>query len=161
MSYVEQNLMPGEQVIRKAKLHWAIFLAPGIISGVSFMLMVVAMLVGGNGAGGGVALFGLFFFLGLVGVGQAAATFLSTEFAITDRRVIAKRGVIRRHSLELLLGKVESIGVNQPILGRMLNYGTITVVGTGGTKEAFPCILEPMEFRKIINAQVSPQLGVI
>ena len=82
------------------------------------------------------------------------SSYKTTEFAVTNKRVIAKTGWIRRRSLELLLTKVESIGVSQPIMGRVFNYGTITVVGTGGTREPFHNIVEPMGFRKRVNAQI-------
>ena len=86
---------------------------------------------------------------------SAVITYLTTEFALTNKRIIAKSGLVRRRSVELLLPKVESIGVDQPILGRILDYGTITVTGTGGTKEPFGTIAEPMELRKRVNAQIS------
>lgn len=70
------------------------------------------------------------------------------EFAITNKRVIIKTGLISRRTLEMNLSKIESVNVDQGILGRILGYGTIRIVGTGGTKEAFPKILQPLEFRK-------------
>ena len=83
--------------------------------------------------------------------------YLTTEFALTNKRIIAKTGIIRRRSLELFLQKVESIGVDQPILGRLLDYGTIVVTGTGGTKEPFHNIASPMELRKHVYAQISAE----
>jgi uncharacterized membrane protein YdbT with pleckstrin-like domain len=65
--------------------------------------------------------------------------------------VIAKWGLIRRHTLEILLPKVESISVHQNILGRLLNFGTVTVTGTGGTRESFRAIVEPIKVRKKIT----------
>ncbi|MCW2120033.1 PH domain-containing protein [Flavobacterium sp. 7A] len=70
------------------------------------------------------------------------------EFAITNRRVIIKTGLISRYSFEMNLSKIESINVDQGILGRILGYGSIRIVGSGGTKEIFPNILNPLEFRK-------------
>jgi uncharacterized membrane protein YdbT with pleckstrin-like domain len=75
----------------------------------------------------------------------------------SNKRVIAKTGFIRRRSLELLLTKIESLGVSQPIVGRIFNYGTITVTGTGGTKEPFKNIMNPMELRQVVNRQTSGQ----
>jgi len=72
----------------------------------------------------------------------------TSEFAITDKRVIVKVGLISRKTLEMNISKIETVNVNQGILGRMLGYGTVTVVGTGGTKEAFNSISSPLEFRK-------------
>ncbi len=71
----------------------------------------------------------------------------SSEFAVTNKRVLMKAGVLRRRSLEILLSKIEAIGVDQSLLGRFLNYGSLTVGGTGGTKEVFDKIAAPMEFR--------------
>ncbi|HVS27327.1 MAG TPA: PH domain-containing protein [Burkholderiales bacterium] len=72
----------------------------------------------------------------------------TSEFAITNKRVVIKVGLISRHTLEMNLSKVESVGVDQGIWGRTLGYGSITVIGTGGTRELFPYIANPVEFRK-------------
>ena len=79
----------------------------------------------------------------------------TSEFAVTNKRVVIKVGLIRRHTLELLLAKVESIGVEQAVLGRILGYGTIVVVGTGGTRESFTNIAQPLEFRKQVQAHAA------
>ncbi len=74
--------------------------------------------------------------------------YLTSEFAITNRRIIIKVGFISRRTLELNLSKVESVTVDQSIMGRILGYGNIIVIGTGGTKEPFGNICAPLEFRK-------------
>ncbi|HZD57448.1 MAG TPA: PH domain-containing protein [Anaerolineales bacterium] len=155
MGYVEQNLMPGEQVVLKAKLHWAMFLGPAIIAGIGFLLLMASAASRTEATAGISCLAGLVFLLGLVYAFRAVISYFTTEFAVTNKRVLAKTGLLRRRSLELLLGKVESIGVSQPILGRILNYGTIVVVGTGGTKEGFPNIAAPMDFRKRVHIQIA------
>jgi hypothetical protein len=151
MGYVDQSLVAGEKVITRAKMHWVIFLSPLFL----FMLGFLAIPFSQSKEGSALAcLFGLFF---LAGIGEAirvAGIYLTTEFALTNKRIIGKRGWIRRNSLEILLGKVESIGVRQPILGRILNYGTITISGSGGTRQSFPYIALPMELRQKINAQI-------
>ena len=79
----------------------------------------------------------------------------SDEFAVTNRRVIAKAGMIGRRTLELNLDKIESVRVDQSILGRILGYGTVEVIGTGGTREAFNFISKPLDCRKAFQeAQV-------
>jgi uncharacterized membrane protein YdbT with pleckstrin-like domain len=70
------------------------------------------------------------------------------EFAVTNKRVIVKTGLISRRTLEMNLNKIESVNVDQSIFGRLFGYGTITIIGTGGTKESFPNISEPLKFRK-------------
>ncbi len=82
-------------------------------------------------------------------------TRLTSEFAITNKRVVIKVGLIRRHTLEMNLSKVESVDVNQSIMGRILGYGTIVVIGTGGTQEQFAAISDPMTFRKKFEEQQS------
>ena len=70
------------------------------------------------------------------------------EFAITNKRVIIKTGLISRRTIEVNLSKIESVKVSQSILGRIFSYGTIEIVGTGGTKEMFTEIKDPLTFRK-------------
>lgn len=83
----------------------------------------------------------------------------TSEFAVTNRRVIVKVGWIRRRSLETLLMKVEGIQVEQSILGRILNYGTITITGTGGSREVFDRIAAPLEFRRKVQEQTVATQG--
>ena len=75
----------------------------------------------------------------------------TSEFAVTNRRVIIKVGLISRRTVELKLEKIESIGVDQTIMGRIFGYGTITVKGTGGTSEPFSGIARPLAFRKAVD----------
>ena len=70
------------------------------------------------------------------------------EFAITNKRVIIKTGLISLKTVELNLSKIESVNVDQSVLGRILGYGSLKIVGTGGTKEIFPNINKPLTFRK-------------
>ncbi len=72
----------------------------------------------------------------------------SDEFVITNKRIICKTGIISRRTLEMNLNKIESVNVDQSIFGRMFGYGTITIIGTGGTRESFPNIGHAVEFRK-------------
>ena len=151
MGYIEQNLMPGEEVTYRATLHWIIYAGPVLLG-----LLGLILLVSSAGNRGSPGLTGLGVLLLLV----AGLLFLSrwitartSEFAVTNKRVIIKVGLIRRHTLELLLAKVESIGVDQGIMGRILGYGSIVVIGTGGTKEPFKNITQPLEFRKQVQTR--------
>lgn len=72
----------------------------------------------------------------------------SDEFVITNKRIICKTGIFSRRTLEMNLNKIESVNVDQSIFGRMFGFGTITIIGTGGTKESFPDIGSAVEFRK-------------
>lgn len=75
----------------------------------------------------------------------------TSEYAITNKRVIVKIGLIRRKTLEMNLSKIESVNVDQSIAGRILGYGAITIIGTGGTRETFSDISDPMRFRRIFQ----------
>ncbi len=71
-----------------------------------------------------------------------------SEFVITNRRIIIKEGFIARRTFEMNLSKIETVNVDQTVMGRILNYGSITIIGTGGTRETFHNISKPLEFRK-------------
>jgi uncharacterized membrane protein YdbT with pleckstrin-like domain len=71
-----------------------------------------------------------------------------SEFVITNRRIVIKEGFIARRTFEMNLSKIETVNVDQTVMGRILNYGSITIIGTGGTRETFHNIRRPMSFRK-------------
>jgi uncharacterized membrane protein YdbT with pleckstrin-like domain len=147
MAYVDQNLISGETVHYRTGLHWVVLVSPIVIG--SFLgLMALITLFGAIGLG--LALL-------LVAALIVASGFLrrsSSAFAVTNKRVTLKVGLIRRRPLELLLNKIESIGVDQGLLGRMLGYGTIVVRGTGGTAEPFTTVRHALEFRRQVQAQI-------
>jgi uncharacterized membrane protein YdbT with pleckstrin-like domain len=148
MGYIDNNLMDGEIILYRSKLHWAVFLWPAII----FAVGIFFCNIGGrdNGFFGG-----MFIFAAIITSVISFIKCKTSEFGITNKRVIAKVGLISRKSLEVLLTKVEGIQVNQGILGRILNYGSITVSGTGGTKDPFHKIEAPLEFRKKAQEQIA------
>ena len=152
MGYVDQRLTTGEAVLYRAKLHWVIFAGPALLAAGGAALLFF----GGSGRlGGTVGGFGLLFLFaaGLFAVERWLVR-SSSEFAVTNRRVLIKVGVVGRHSLELLLSKIEGIGEDQDAIGRLLDYGTVTVTGTGGTREAFARIAEPLRFRTEVESRV-------
>jgi len=149
MSYVEENLQPGEQVEHTGRLHWIIYLPGAFFLCIAAPLFMVAMTLN-DGTPFGVV--GTMFLLpGALIIAAARAKRQSSEFAITNRRLIIKTGGFGRHVLELLLQKVEAIRVEEPFVGRLFGYGSIVVSGTGGTKERFNSIADPMEFRNHVQ----------
>ena len=94
------------------------------------------------------------FVAGGVSIGAGLLKRNATEMAVTDRRVVVKVGVAARRTFELLLSKVESIGVEETVMGRILGYGTVIVRGTGGTPEPFDRVAHPIEFRKQVQQQI-------
>lgn len=161
MSYVEENLIPGETVLYKTQLHWSVLLWP-IVLGLFFGLpglvyLVISVATIGDksvssGMPAGLAL--VFLTLAAVSVGFGFLSRGATEMAVTNKRVIIKSGILNRKTFELLLSKVESIGVNEGVLGRMLGYGTVVVRGTGGTPEPFDRVAHPLEFRRQVQQQI-------
>ena len=148
MSYLEDSLVPGERVLYRAHLHWNTFLASGLV----FVLFTVGAiaLAAYDKNNQGIAL--VIFVVGTLPLVGAYLRYRCSEFAVTDKRVLIKTGIIRRHSLETLLSKVENIGIEQSLLGRVFDFGTIQVTGTGATKEVFANIAAPLEFRKQVQA---------
>jgi uncharacterized membrane protein YdbT with pleckstrin-like domain len=150
MSYLDDHLLAGERVVYRARLHWSIFATSIVVIALGIALAVVLRVYQPEYWPAGAALAGI----GLLLAIGPAIHYASSEFAVTDMRVVAKLGFIERESLETLLSKIEAIGVDQGIVGRMLGYGTITITGTGGTEESFPRIADPLEFRRQIQSQV-------
>ena len=142
MSYVEQNLIPGERVLYSTGLHWVV-LVGSFAGGIVLELAAVALVLGAttNKEKGWLLApaVALLLFGGLL---QAVAVLKknSIEMAVTNKRVCIKMGMMTRRTFELLLSKIESIGVEEDLWGRMLGYGTVIVRGTGGSPEPFPRI---------------------
>ena len=146
MGYIDKNLMDGEKIIYRTKLHWIVFLGPLIL----FLIGIILMLDQKTAPGGAI-----FFFVAIIWVIAAIISRATSEFGISDKRVLIKVGWISRNSLETLLTKVEGIQVKQGILGRIFKYGTIVISGTGGTHNPFKKITDPITFRKIAQEQIN------
>src|SRR5437016_10658066 len=143
-SYVESVLAPGERVVHRAAIsHWnyALSYLVGVVC-----LAIAAAALASQSQGRPIAAVAAL--VGLAIILVAAIRRATTELVLTDRRIIAKRGFIRRDTVEMNLGKVESLHVNQGLLGRMLDYGDVTVVGTGSSLEPLRGIAGPLELRR-------------
>ncbi len=149
MSYTKSHLLPGELIKYQARLHWLPFV-PAYVLGAIFLL---AAALGVSFETWPVAIAGVVIAAPILF--WAYITQSTSEFSITDRRVVIKVGWIRRRTMETMLAKVETIGVEQTLVGRLFDYGTIVVMGTGGTKESFRNIARPLEFRRQVQAEVS------
>jgi uncharacterized membrane protein YdbT with pleckstrin-like domain len=146
MSYVDNSLIPDEQVAFRTRLHVIIFLPPILLLGISIVLFAYGIPLGGEAVLVVAILWGLVKYV----------DYASSEFAVTNKRVIIKVGILRRRTVEMLNTKVEAIAVNQGLIGRILGYGNIVVTGTGGTNEPFNGISSPLEFRRAVQAHSSP-----
>lgn len=142
-TYVESNLIQDEKVQYEGKICvWS--LLPKILLG--FVLLPLYGI-------------GLLFWI------SAAITYYTTELVITNKRVVAKFGFIRRDTVEMNISKVESIQVDQGILGRIFNYGSVLVSGAGDPKAPIPGISHPLKFRNMFfevqeGSSVAPQSNV-
>jgi uncharacterized membrane protein YdbT with pleckstrin-like domain len=152
MNYVRRVLQPGETVTHATQLHSVIFLPAILWFAVAIVLLIVALTLNGDLRIGGEALATFAAIFGLVAGIPALIRRITTELAVTDRRVIYKSGVLSRHTLEMNRSKVESVDVDQSVLGRILNFGTIVVRGTGGSLEPIRMIGDPLTFRSHITA---------
>jgi uncharacterized membrane protein YdbT with pleckstrin-like domain len=147
VSYIDETLLPDEHVVYRTTLHWIIFLRPVLVILVGLALLIAFRTVPLVGAP--ILLLGVLLLFGPL------VAYWSTEFGVTDKRMIVKVGFIRRRTLELLLRQVEALSVDQSLSGRMLDYGTITLSGTGGVREVFHRVREPLELRRRIQGQVA------
>lgn len=125
MSYIDDSLIAGETILHRARVSW--WSQFGWVA-VGLLTLVVG--------------------IGLLFLGYAWVRVRSTEIAITNRRVIAKFGFIRRSTVEINLERVEALRVEQGFLGRMLNFGTIFISGAGTSVAPMPDIADPLVFRR-------------
>jgi uncharacterized membrane protein YdbT with pleckstrin-like domain len=150
LRYVRRVLQPNESIVHAARLHWRVYVRAALFLVIAAGLAIAGLILDGARPDLGLALWiaaAIFFLLALSAGSQAFVRRATTEFAITDHRVIYKTGLLRRHTLEMNRAKVESVDVDQSLLGRILGYGTVVVRGTGGSLEPIGNIADPLAFR--------------
>lgn len=147
MGYINRHLLPGEQVTYRTRLHWKVYIGPTLL--VLLVLLPLTIL----------ALSSQQVWLAAIPAAAALAVLLiafirrrTSEFAVTNKRVILKLGVLNTRSVELLLSKIEGITVTQSLSGRLFGFGGIVVSGSGGTQERFTGIQAPLDFRQAVQA---------
>jgi uncharacterized membrane protein YdbT with pleckstrin-like domain len=137
LSYIDDSLIPGETLIHRARVSWWSQF-PLVFLGVLTLVVVV----------------------GLVFLAIAWVRVRSTELAITNRRVIAKFGFIKRHTVEINLEKVEALKVEQGLWGRFLNFGTVFISGAGTSVAPIANIADPLVFRRKFMEATSRPLNM-
>jgi Bacterial PH domain len=161
MRYIEASLVPGETIVYQSRLHWIVMLRHILLgllllagSGVLLSYLLHHPRLGNTSEhlaeGGAAALL----VCGIVAIVAGMVRRNATEMAVTNRRVVVKQGLVNRKTIEMLLNKIETIEVSEPMVGRMLGYGSITIVGTGGTSEPFHKIAHPLQFRSGVQQQL-------
>jgi uncharacterized membrane protein YdbT with pleckstrin-like domain len=152
--YIDQILQPGEKVLYSTNAHW-IFYLPAILA---WIAAAVLLLLSRATITEGIILL----CLSASAVTALAALYWTvkawfhrwtTETDVTNLRVVHKTGFIKRRTFEISLDKVESVDVNQSILGRILNYGDVTILGVGEGRETIATIASPLSFRNFITAR--------
>jgi uncharacterized membrane protein YdbT with pleckstrin-like domain len=152
--YIDDILQPGEKVLYSTNAHW-IFYLPAIGAWIgAIVLLVLSRATTTEGiiltclaSAAVVAIVALYW------TGKAWFHRWTTETDVTNLRVVHKTGFIKRRTFEMSLDKVESVDVNQSILGRILNYGSVTVRGVGEGAETIDMIASPLDFRSHITAR--------
>ena len=152
--YVDDILQPGEKVLYSTNVHWIFYLpaiaawvvALGLFVGSQMFVTETPMLLS-------LSLAVIAALLALYWMLRAWFRRWTTETDVTNLRVVHKSGFIKRRTFEMSLDKVESVDVNQSILGRILNYGDVTVRGVGEGAERIRTIASPLAFRSHITAR--------
>ena len=172
MGYVDRNLVPGETLLYRTRHHWLVLMGPFfgglllLVPGIALMVEAIATRDSAGLVVGSATISPKVMVVSGVVLAAAAVIVFSygvakrnaTEMAVTNRRVLIKTGMTSRRTLDLMLSRVESIGVEETAAGRMLGYGSVVVRGTGGTPEPFLMIAHPQEFRRAVQEQIgSPQ----
>ena len=154
MSFIEKHLLPGEQVLYSSKKHWKIFLPATLLLafGVAFLVLYLIHQDLKLLMYAGITLA----ILAAILLMPPLIEYLGTEFGVTNKRILIKVGLIRRHSIEILLDKVEGVQVDQGVMGRIFNYGSVLISGLGGTRESFRDVARPLEFRRRVQESINP-----
>ena len=148
--YSRSTLAPNETPFYKTSLHWIIFVRFGIIALLVFLFVGMPLAIAVQVLTG--SEFGWFVLpLAVLFLVPPTLAFASSELVITDRRVLIKTGVVRRQTVEMFISKIESVGVDQGFFGRMFDYGSVLVRGTGGFEQGFEAIAAPLEFRRWVH----------
>jgi uncharacterized membrane protein YdbT with pleckstrin-like domain len=146
VSYIDENLLPDEHVVYRADLHWIIFARAILVLVIGLVLVFVPWIAQASV---------VVLLIGVVMLVPPFVAYRTTELGVTNKRVIVKTGLFRRRTLELLLRQVEAILVDQSLLGRLYGFGSITLTGTGGVREIFHRVRDPLELRRRIQGQVA------
>ena len=148
--YARGTLAPDERPFYKTSLHWIVFVRFAVMALLAFLFIAMPFAIGVQALTG--SQIG-WFALPLPALMMLPPTlaFASSELVITDKRVLIKTGIVSRQTLEMFIARVESVGVQQDVLGRMFDYGTVRIRGLGGSEEAFEAIARPIEFRNAVQ----------
>jgi len=154
--YSRSTLQKGETPLYYTTLHWVVFVKAGLVYVLLGLFLgglpitpIILFAQGEPGIGFAFLVWNLFW--AAICFLPAFISYKTSEFTVTDKRLIVKTGFIRRQTHEIFISKLESVSVDQGILGRMFDAGTIITSGTGGTKQKFPNVSTPLKLRSAIQ----------
>ena len=147
MSQTKQTLYTDEQVLFQCRPHWSVY-APFIFSIIGFMLVLAKADLKSTI---GYSLFLIFSSLSIVFFFASLLRRKTTSFSVTSNRILMKVGVLRRAITDMRHNQIQGLSVEQSLLGRIFNFGSISLHGTGGSKFEFPSVPNPMRFQEIIQ----------
>jgi uncharacterized membrane protein YdbT with pleckstrin-like domain len=152
MSYIQKNLMANESIVYSTKLNWTLYIKPLVI-----VLIGIVLFTESAHSINGFILYGIGIIFLLTGVFSFVLTYFKIktfEFAVTNKRVLIKHGILKTQSFEIMLNKVEAIYVEQNIIDRIVKSGTIIIKGTGGSQNPLRNVDNPFQFRIAVNEQI-------
>jgi uncharacterized membrane protein YdbT with pleckstrin-like domain len=152
MSYVNRILEPGETVTHVTRTHWRVYLPAILLLLLAIAAFAASAYVPADLAAVPQIAAAVLLLLAFISWFPAFLGRWTTELAVTNRRVIFKSGLFRRHTMEMNMSKVESVDVDQSVMGRILGFGTVTIRGTGGGIEPMRNIADPIAFRNHVTA---------
>ena len=155
MSFLVNSLGPGEVVVHRATVHWVALFWP------SLAVLALAALWAFFSSAVAHWIIALPLICALAWLGEALLRKWTTELGVTTRKVVAKWGLVARRSIEQRLEKVDSIEVDQTFTGRILNYGSITVHGSGLTAAPIRNIADPISFRRKVEDALHSKLELL
>jgi uncharacterized membrane protein YdbT with pleckstrin-like domain len=164
MGYIDKNLIEGETVVYDAKPHWVLFLKPMILTFIFVGIAAALFYFAAESINPDSTVLmrrigGVLIVLAIIPVIVGLFRRSAREYAVTNKRVVMQIGLMGRMTEEVFLNKIESIGVDQTVMGRMLGYGTVTIRGTGGSFEPFERVSAPLELRRQIQEQIGKSFG--
>lgn len=152
MSFIQKNLMANERITFSTKLNWTLYIKSVLIN-----LIAIVVLIDSYHSINGFIIYSVGIILLVTGIFSAVVTYFKIktfEFAVTNKRVLIKHGILRTQSFEIMLNKVEAIYVEQNLIDRIVNSGTIIIKGTGGSQNPLRNVDNPFQFRIAVNEQI-------
>lgn len=148
MSYIDKNLLPDERILFRTRKHLIIFFFPVIWILFSFY---ATYYMSNNPALASLKwipwlmafIFWIYYWL----------QYYTSEFVVTNKRVMMREGFFNRHTTELRLATISQVNVEQSLIGQMLNYGVVSI-NAFGAADAFTLIDQPFGFQKCVNEQL-------